>query len=89
MVDEIKKGRQYLQEALAELPVVIKVYPSDANFLLVEVTDADQVYDHLLTYGIVVRNRTNQPGCYNCLRISVGTEDENKALVEALRAYAG
>lgn len=87
MVAEIKKGRQYLQQELAELPVVSKVYPSDANFLLVEVTDADQVYDYLLSNGIVVRNRTTQPGCLNCLRISVGTEQENQALVEALRAY--
>jgi histidinol-phosphate aminotransferase len=87
MIDEIKRGRQFLQEALSALPVVNKVYPSDANFLLVEVTDANQVYDYLLTKGIVVRNRTSQPGCHNCLRISVGTEAENKALVEALRAF--
>ena len=52
-----------------------------------EVTDANQVYDYLLTKGIVVRNRTTQPGCFNCLRISVGTQKENQALVEALAAY--
>jgi histidinol-phosphate aminotransferase len=64
------------------------VYPSDANFLLVEVSDANQVYDYLLTKGIVVRNRTTQPGCHNCLRISVGTAQENQALVAALQDYS-
>lgn len=87
MVKEIIKGRQYLQQTLPGLPVVRKVFPSDANFLLVEVSDANQVYDYLLGQGIVVRNRTTQPGCHNCLRISVGTEKENQALVAALQAY--
>jgi histidinol-phosphate aminotransferase len=89
MIAEIKRGRQYLQEALPGLAVVTQVYPSDANFLLVEVSDANQVYDYLLTKGIVVRNRTTQPGCHNCLRISVGTDQENQTLVAALRDYPG
>ena len=87
MVREIKKNREWLSKALPELPVVKKVYPSDANFILVEVTDANAVYQYLLEKGIVVRNRTTQPGCYNCIRISVGTHEENEQLVATLKDY--
>ena len=88
MITEIKEGREYLRHALPKLTVVKKVYPSDANFLLVEVTDANKVYNYLLNKGIVVRNRTSQPGCQNCLRITVGAKQENQTLVSALQAYA-
>lgn len=87
MIAEINQGRTFLQNTLPQLPVVRKVYPSDANFILVEVTDANDIYNYLLNKGIVVRNRTNQPNCFNCLRISVGTNTENMALVAALKAY--
>jgi len=87
MVTEINRGREYLQRTLTTLPVVQKVYPSSANFILVQVTDADNIYNYLLDKGIVVRNRSNQINCYNCLRITVGTQNENEALVEALTAY--
>lgn len=70
------------------MAVVVKVYPSDANFILVQVTDANKLYKYLLDKGIVVRNRTNQLNCLNCLRISVGTAAENQTLVEALSVYA-
>jgi len=88
IVSEINQGRQYLQETLSKLTNVRKVYPSDANFVLVEVTNADKIYAYLLDKGIVVRNRTNQPGCYNCLRVTVGTQAENKKLIQALEAYS-
>ena len=88
MIAEIKDGREYLSHALPKLTVVKQVYPSDANFLLVEVTDANKIYKYLLNKGIVVRNRTTQPGCQNCLRITIGTKEENKTLVSALQAYA-
>jgi histidinol-phosphate aminotransferase len=88
MVAEIIQERKFLQTALPELPVVEKVYPSDANFILVQVTDANKIYKFLLDRGIVVRNRTNQFNCFNCLRISVGTPAENLKLVEALSAYS-
>jgi len=88
MVTEIKQGREYLMQNLPALPVVEKIYPSDANFILVKVTDANQVYNYLLDKGIVVRNRTNQINCYNCLRISVGTATENAALLDALKAFS-
>ncbi|QMU28436.1 histidinol-phosphate transaminase [Adhaeribacter radiodurans] len=87
MVKEIKESREILVKALKHLPVVKKVYPSDANFILVEVTDANAVYAYLLNNGIVVRNRTTQPGCFNCLRISVGTKSENGKLVTCLKNY--
>ena len=89
MVAEIKNERFYLQANLPKVPVVKKVYPSAANFLLVEVTDANKIYEYLLRNGIVVRNRTTQPGCFNCLRLSIGTSIENKELIQVLEAYSG
>ena len=61
-----------------------KIYKSDANFLLVKVDNADFRYNQLLEKGIIVRNRSNQPLCQNCLRITIGTENENKSLIKTL-----
>jgi len=63
-----------------------KVYPSDGNFLLIKVDDANKRYNQLIEYGVVIRNRTNQPLCENCLRISVGICEENQRLLRALKA---
>jgi histidinol-phosphate aminotransferase len=63
----------------------MKVYPSDANFLLVKVDNAIVRYNQLVEYGIIVRNRTNQPICENCLRFTVGTKEENKKLMKTLK----
>ncbi|TMM31190.1 histidinol-phosphate transaminase [Polaribacter aestuariivivens] len=63
-----------------------KVYPSDGNFLLIKVDDANKRYNQLLEYGVVIRNRTTQPLCENCLRISVGILEENLKLIRALKA---
>ena len=83
----ILEGRAWLVEALQTLPGVDKVFPSDANFLLVRFqADATAVYDELQARGIVVRNRTTMPGCAGCLRLTVGTPAENEQLVDALRA---
>ncbi len=79
--------RGLLASELAELPVVEKVYPSDANFLLVKVKGPRAIYDHLLGKGIVVRDRSRVELCEGCLRITVGTEKENRELIEALRQY--
>jgi histidinol-phosphate aminotransferase len=79
--------RGVLQTELAELPVVQKIYPSDANFLLVKVTDPRAIYDYLLSRRIVVRDRSKVELCEGCLRITVGTEKENKELVKALKGY--
>lgn len=87
MITEIKENRDFVMKSLTALPVVKKVYPSEANFILTEVTDANAVYTYLLAKGIVVRNRTSQPGCFNCLRITIGTRSENEKLIQALKDY--
>jgi histidinol-phosphate aminotransferase len=79
--------REQLSRDLAELPVVLNVYPSDANFLLVRTIDARGIYEYLLRDGIVVRDRSKVELCEGCLRITVGTEQENADLVRALRAF--
>ena len=76
--------RTHLQNRLAELPCIEKVYPSDANFLLVKVSNANATYQHLVEKGIIVRNRNTISLCGNCLRITVGTASENEALINAL-----
>jgi histidinol-phosphate aminotransferase len=63
-----------------------KVYPSDSNFLLIKVDDATKRYNQLIEYGIIVRNRSLEPLCNNCLRISVGICEENQRLIRALKA---
>ena len=81
----ILSERIRLQAALPELNCVRKIYPTDANFILVEVTNADTIYKNLVRQGIIVRNRTNVTMCNGCLRITVGKSDENDALLEALK----
>ena len=77
--------RNKLKTDLEEISFVVKVYPSDANFLLVKVDNAIVRYNQLVEYGIIVRNRTNQPICENCLRFTVGTKEENKKLMKTLK----
>ena len=84
MIREIVAGRQWLEAELPALPVVRKVYPSDANFLLVKVTEPLNIYRYLLDQGIVVRDRSRVELCEGCLRITVGSPAENEALVKAL-----
>ncbi len=79
--------RKRLAERLPAIACVEKVFDSDANFLLVRVTDADAVYAYLQGRGIVVRNRNRVALCKGCLRFSVGTEEENNALISALEEY--
>lgn len=87
MIREIVAQRGELEKALPAVPVVTKVYPSDANFLLVQVTDAKAIYQYLLQEGIVVRDRSKVLLCEGCLRITVGTAAENEALLNALKKY--
>ena len=87
-VAEIKAERQRLEEELPGIDCVKKVYPSDANFLLVEVTDANAIYDALVAAGIIVRNRSRIVGCRGCLRLTVGTPAENKRLLDVLRTLS-
>ena len=84
MITEIVKEREVLCRALVNLSCVEKVFPTDANFLLVRMNDAEKVYNHLLNQGIVVRDRSRVELCEGCLRITVGTEEENKSLLHAL-----
>lgn len=87
MVEEIVQERTLLMQTLPTLPAVVKVFPSDANFILVQVTDANGLYNYLLEKGIVVRNRSSLPGCEGCLRISVGTLEENQQLLQAIADF--
>ena len=81
---QILSERAWLQERLPQLKCVRKIYPTDANFILAEVTDANAIYNYLVQAGIIVRNRTNVTMCAGCLRITVGTPEENRALITAL-----
>lgn len=81
----LERGR--LIQAFAELPICEKVYPTDANFFLAKMTDAQKIYDYLVNKGIIVRNRTRITLCNNCLRVTIGTKDENGELLGALRFY--
>ena len=81
--------RDALAVVFSKIAVVDKVYPSDANFLLVKVKGAKLVYSYLLAKGIVVRDRSKVVLCDDCLRITVGTEKENTALVDALIEFSG
>ena len=87
MIRVIVGMREELSQQLRLLPIVQTVYPSDANFLLVKVTDARAIYEYLLGEGIVVRDRSKVELCEGCLRITVGTEGENRALLRALSQY--
>jgi histidinol-phosphate aminotransferase len=79
--------RQYLVEALVKFSSVQKIYPSDANFILVKVEQANLVFQYLLDNGIVLRNRSNVILCEDCLRITVGTKEENQKLLAAFSGY--
>lgn len=83
-VAEVVAQRQMLAKALSDLACVVKVFESDANFLLVKVTDADKIYDQLVAEGIIVRNRNKVVGCEGCLRLTVGTPHENQRLLKVL-----
>lgn len=90
-VDEWKRllllERGHMIKAIRELPICKQVYPTDANFFLAHMTDAQGIYDYLVEKGIIVRNRTRVQLCQNCLRITIGTRSENAELIGALRQY--
>ena len=79
--------RARLIQAFTELPIVEEVFPTDANFFLARMTDAQAIYDYLVSEGIIVRNRTRVQLCQNCLRITIGSHSENNELIGALRKY--
>ena len=85
-IEKILEQRKKLIEKLASISFIEKIYPTDANFILIKVDDALKRYNQLIAKGIVIRNRTTQPLCENTLRLTVGTIGENKKLIEALKA---
>lgn len=80
------EGRNYLINELTKLTFVEKIYPTDANFILVKVEDANSLYKQLADKGVIVRNRNSVSLCAGCLRITVGTDKENEMLIKTLRA---
>lgn len=87
MINDLVDMREALAGVFEQMPTVEKVYPSDANFLLVKIKDARKVYEFLLTKGIVLRDRSSVKLCDDCLRITIGTEKENTILVDALAEW--
>lgn len=84
-VETLLKERAALNTELGKLPIVEKIYPTDANFILAKVNDANKTYNHLVSKGIIVRNRHTVQLCGNCLRITVGTPEENQTLLKELK----
>lgn len=85
-ISSIIEHREELLKVLLAVKFVIEIYPSEANFILIKVDDADKRYKELIANGIVIRNRTTQPLCDNCLRLTIGTAEENSKLMAALLA---
>ena len=79
--------RSRMIDAFQLLPICVKVYPTEANFFLAQMTDATKIYNYLVDKGIIVRNRHRIRLCQNCLRVTIGTKTENGELIAALRQY--
>lgn len=88
-IKEVVQQKEALAATLVKMPFVKKVFPTDANFVLVQVNDADDLYQFLATHEIVVRNRNKEIHCENCLRITIGTPEENQNLLSTLKKYQG
>lgn len=84
-IEIILEERKKLLQQLKSVSFIKNIYPTDANFILVKVDDASKRYSQLIKKGIVIRNRTTQPLCENTLRLTIGTKNENKLLMKALR----
>ena len=82
-IDLLNSEKTVLVELLKQIPSVKKVYPSEANFLLVEFKDSDKIFTILRLKGIIIRNRTAQ--IKNCLRITIGSPEQNKVLINAIK----
>ncbi len=87
-IKNIVQQRNWVHDQLQQFKFVQIIYSSDANFILVKVDDADKLYQYLLMNRIIVRNRSKEPLCENCIRITIGTEEENQKLINALKNYA-
>lgn len=87
VVDQILTEKKRLTAALRNFDFVEKIYPSDANFLLVKMKGSSLIFNYLKQNGVVVRDRSKEPNCEGCLRITVGTEEENTGLLKLLKKY--
>jgi histidinol-phosphate aminotransferase len=87
-LSDLNEERTLLIKELGKISIVNHIYPTDANFVLVKVDDANAVYKYLVNQSIIVRNRSTVSLCLNCIRITVGTKEENKTLIEELKKYA-
>lgn len=88
MVNSLLEQKKHLAKALEKLSLVLEIYPSDANFLLVKTADGKKIYDYLVSEGIIIRDRSKVKLCEGCLRITVGTEKENATLISKLQEYS-
>ena len=86
-VRKILVEKEKLIVALKSTKFIEKIFPSDANFILIKVDDANYRYQQFLDNGVVVRNRSNQPLCENCLRITIGNKEENERVIELLKSF--
>ena len=86
-VAQLRAERDAIARALAACPAIERVYPSEANFVLVRTPDPDRMYDALISAGVIVRNRSRIPGCEGCLRITVGTPAENARMIETVKNF--
>jgi histidinol-phosphate aminotransferase len=87
MLEESLNEREALKIALGHLPGILRVYPSSANFLLIKVKDGHALYTYLVERKIITRDRSSVIGCDGCVRISIGTPDENKELFEGIKSF--
>ena len=83
-INYLLEERERITLEMQKIGNILKVYPSDSNFILIKVLDADKLYKYLIINKIIARNRTNQPLCSNCIRVTIGTIDENNLLLEKL-----
>ena len=85
-IAEIRSERERLAKVLPTIGIVERVFPSDANFFLIKTPNATRVYEALVRQGIIVRNRNSMTGCQGCLRITIGTPEENNRLINTLKS---
>jgi histidinol-phosphate aminotransferase len=88
-IETLLAERARMTERLAPLPLIRRIWPSDANFVLVECVDADRVLRAAFGSGLIIRDQRAQPALPNCLRISVGTPEQNERLIRGIAQAAG
>lgn len=86
-IKNIIEQRNWVQQQLGQFNFIQKIYSSDSNFILIKVDGADKLYQYLLAHKIIIRNRSKEPLCENCIRITIGTPQENETLINALQNY--